>query len=689
MSLFRVLQVAIFLLQFAMVLPTHAQNDPSQSLAAHEEIALKAAAKNVAPSVVQIRTIGGLESVDGTLLADGPTTGLVISPDGYIISSAFNFAQQPASILVTFASGKQTPAELIATDHSRMLVLLKANGVSDLPVPTMAPLEDIRPGQWAVAVGRTFRVDRINVTVGIVSALNRILGKVIQTDADVSLANYGGPLIDVRGRVLGVVVPMAPQATSEIAGAEWYDSGIGFAVPLAGYSDRIEQLKKGKDLRPGLLGIGMTPKSPHSSPAELASVRPDSPAGQARLKKGDRVVELNGKPIKTQTALRFALGTAYGGDTVRLIAMRGKERLERSITLIGEMPAYRHAFLGILPMRPPIEVPAPAGEKANAANDKNTTDGKKETDKAKKGITVRMVYDGSPAADAGIQPGDRVVQINETDVNSIDDAIGATNSMAPGIKAPVRLLRGDQQMDLTLSAARLPANVPDELPAAYMTRAGEQSDAKAEPKNGETRDLKLPEFPNKCKVYVPASHNAGQRQAAMLWLQSDKDAKPEDIIRQWQPLCDRDGILLVVPSPSGKDRWERTDLEYLRRLSEHLLAQYKVDPHRTIMCGQGTGGTIAWQAAISFRDLYRGVAAIASPPPRSLRVPPNDPSLRLAIFAALPADKENATPITIGLRKFDDAGYNVATMTTTSATGKLSDDERYQVARWLDTLDRF
>jgi serine protease Do len=690
--------VPICILYFAILsvggaLVTQAAAQSTEPLEAREETALKAAAENVAPSVVQIRTIGGLESVDGTILADGPTTGLVISPDGYILASAFNFAQQPASILVMFASGKQAPAELVATDHSRMLVLLKASGVSDLRVPPMTPLDEMKPGQWAVAVGRTFRADRINVTVGIVSALERMLGKVIQTDADVSLANYGGPLVDIRGRVIGIIVPMAPQASSEVAGAEWYDSGIGFAVPLAGFAERIEQLKKGKDLRPGLLGIGMTPKSPHSSPAELAAVRPDSPAGQAGLKKGDRIVEINGKPIKTQTALRFALGTAYGGDTVKLVAMRGKERIERTITLIGEMPAYRHAFLGILPMRPEPEAVPPSDDKDNAekkaSDKKETSDDEKKADKSPKGIVVRMIYEGSPAAEAAIQPGDRIVRINEAEVDSVDDAIGASNSAAPGNKIAVQLIRNNQTMDVTLTAARLPANVPNELPPAYPAKANAQPAAKAT--DGEIRDLKLPEFSNKCRIYVPAAHETGRPQAAVLWLQSQtaSDAKPDDVIRQWQSVGERDGILLVVPSPNGKERWERTDLEYLRRLAERLVAQYKIDPHRMVVCGHGRGGTIAWQAALSFRDLFRGVVAIASPPPRSLRVPPNDPSLRLAIVAALPANKENAAPIALGLRKFDDAGYNLATMTTTSSTGQLSDDERNVLARWIDTLDRF
>ena len=178
------------------------QTRPPTSLAAQEEAAIRAAVARVADSVVQIRTIGGLEEVDRTLLPDGPTTGLVISADGYIVSSAFNFVQQPASILVTFATGEQAPAELVAKDHSRMLVLLKAQGVSDLPVPEFVPVDEIRVGQWAIAVGRTFRADRPNISVGIVSALDRMFGKVIQTDADVSTANYGGPLVDIRGRVL-------------------------------------------------------------------------------------------------------------------------------------------------------------------------------------------------------------------------------------------------------------------------------------------------------------------------------------------------------------------------------------------------------------------------------------------------------------------------------------------------------
>ncbi len=697
--LLHVLPLIFCALQFALVSPVRASDNPGVSLEAREEAALKAAADSVAPSVVQIRTIGGFDVVEGTALADGPTTGVIVSPDGYIISSAFNFAQQPASILVTFASGKQAPAELVATDHSRMLVLLKANGVADLPVPTMAPVAEVRPGQWAVAVGRTFRTDKINITVGIVSALGRMFGKAIQTDADVSLANYGGPLVDIHGRVMGIIVPMAPQSANEIAGTEWYDSGIGFAVPLAGLADRIEKMKKGEDQRPGLLGVGTSPKNPHSSPAELIAVRPDAPAGQAGLKKSDRIVEINGKPIKTQTDLRFALGAAYGGDEVRVVAMRGKERIERTIKLAGELPPFQHAFLGILPMRQaskPAVAEKPQKDSQPEAKEKKgdleANDAEEpaadETDDAKgvEGVVVRMVYDGSPAAEAGVLVGDRITHINESKVDSVDNAIHAVNNLAPGNKVELKLIRQNEPKQLTLTASRLPTNTPTSLPPAYALSPVTTGAEKAA--TGETRDLKLPEFPNKCRVYLPASP-ADRPLAAFLWVQNPGDSKPDDVIHDWQSVCDRFGIMLVIPSPAGKDQWERPELDYLRRLSEHIVAQYKIDTHRLVIHGQGKGGAIAWPLALASRDLFRGISTSATPLPRPLRMPANEPSLRFAIFSVLPASKDSSASLAAGLKKFTEAGYSVETTTTTDPSGQLSDTERQQLARWIDTLDQF
>jgi serine protease Do len=686
------------ILHFAFAVVVSADDSAEVPLLSQEEAALRVAADTVADSVVQIRTIGGLDVVEGTLLADGPTTGLIISSDGYIISSAFNFVQQPTSILVTLPTGKQAPAQLVATDHSRMTVLLKVNGVADLQTPIFAPAEEIKPGQWAIALGRTFRADRVNVSVGIISAVNRMFGKAIQTDAAVSTACYGGPLVDIRGRVIGLIVPIAPQTASEVAGAEWYDSGIGFAVPLAPLSEQISRMKKGEDLHPGVLGIGMPAKNPHSSPAELAAVRPDSPAGLAGLKKNDRILEVDGKPIRNQTDLRFALGPRYAGERVRIVVQRGDEQLDRTVALAGEMPAFRHPFLGILPIRPATNG-ADVAEEANAADDAEESNepAKAQNGETKPespgGVKVRLIYPGSAAEEAGVLAGDRIVRIDETKIASISDAIDALNNSAPGVEVKLRLVREAEPVDVALKAGRLPNNVPAELPAAIEGRdeaASESGPADAEnAKQGEIRELKLPEFPQKCKVYVPASHEAGQRQAALFWLHSPGASTPDDVIAQWKTICDRDGMLLVVPTASDASRWERTEVEYLRRLAERVIADYKIDPRRVVVFGQEGGGAMAWLFGLSSRDLFRGIATSAAALPRQINVPPNEPSQRLAIFAGIPAAKEVAAQIAQGLEKLSEAGYPVTTVTAVAESGKLTDVQIEELARWIDTLDRF
>src|SRR5438552_391160 len=174
-----------------------------------QEKAMKTALEKVAPSVVQIETTGGTDIIDtgprGQPIRKGvgPTTGLIVSPDGYIISSAFNFANKPSFIVVAIVGQKERlPAEIVATDQTRMLTLLKVKA-SGLPMPVPSPKKDIKVGQWGIAVGRTLdpqSMDRaLSVSVGIISAINRIWGKAIQTDAKVSPVNYGGPLIDIFG----------------------------------------------------------------------------------------------------------------------------------------------------------------------------------------------------------------------------------------------------------------------------------------------------------------------------------------------------------------------------------------------------------------------------------------------------------------------------------------------------------
>lgn len=328
------------------------------SLLALEEQAFKEATAKVAPSVVQIQTFGGLDRVGETLTGTGPTAGVIVSPDGYIISSAFNFAAKPAAVIVRLADNTQHDAKLIATDYSRMLTLLKIAG-ADLPVPGSAPVAEAKVGEWTLAVGKAFDPVTPNMSPGVLSAKDRIWGKAIQTDAKTSPFNYGGPLLDIHGRVMGIIVPLSMTNDEVMAGAEWYDSGIGFAVPIDQVMASVERLKAGEDLHRGTLGIVTTKPGELFAQPVVAEVRGGSPAAAAGLKADDVITAIDGRPIARQAEVLRALGPKYAGDTAEIAVKRGDG--EQTVTVTLEKPADP----SILPEQQPAEqpgedVPAPS-----------------------------------------------------------------------------------------------------------------------------------------------------------------------------------------------------------------------------------------------------------------------------------------------------------------------------------------
>ena len=157
-------------------------------------------------------------------------------------------------------------------------------------------------------------------------------------------------MIDLKGRVLGILAPMSPQGQEEIAGAEWYDSGIGFAVPLVDILPRLDQMKQGRDLKPGLLGVSLKGEM-YQGPIEIAARSANSPAAMAGFEKGDQIVEINGKPVRWEAELRHQLGRRYAGDIVHVVAKRGEDRIEADVELAAEIEPFDVSFLGILPMR--------------------------------------------------------------------------------------------------------------------------------------------------------------------------------------------------------------------------------------------------------------------------------------------------------------------------------------------------
>src|SRR5262249_54928342 len=161
---------------------------------------------------------------------------------------------------------------------------------------------------------------------------------------------------------------------------EWYDSGIGFAIPLEDINAVLPKLKAGQTLKRGLLGV--TPKSAdlYSVQATVGAVQAGSAAAKANIQAGDIIVEIDGKPVANQAQVMHHLGAKYEGDTATVKVQRGMEVIDLGkLTLGGQQQAVAQAFLGILPLR----------------------------DDPEPGVQVRYVYPKSPADAAGIKEGDR------------------------------------------------------------------------------------------------------------------------------------------------------------------------------------------------------------------------------------------------------------------------------------------
>jgi serine protease Do len=316
--------------------------------------AFRAAAAKARPAIVSIETFGGVtgEGKKGAGASfkpgEGPTTGVVISSDGYILTSTFNFLNRPPIITVVFANGDRRVAKLLGRDETRKLCLLKVDGASGLTPAEMAAPDKLRVGQWAIALGVGFGESEPSLSAGIISALNRVSGRAIQTDANLSPANYGGPLIDIEGRVIGICVPLSPGSKETAAGAEWYDSGIGFAVPVAGLETVLDRLKEGKTLQNGYLGVQAQPTGDPPAGAVISKVLPKSAAEAAGLKDKDQILKVAGDEVVDVTQLSVLVGRYLHGDTIKLTIKRGDQQLEVDVTL-GDMPAP-----------PPMPMPMPA-----------------------------------------------------------------------------------------------------------------------------------------------------------------------------------------------------------------------------------------------------------------------------------------------------------------------------------------
>lgn len=366
------------------------------------EAAVGNALRSVEPSVVTIETVGGVRAVDlpgnakekmtlperprddkdapkkddeeepvpegrtprfgdefkkmlampGFQKAEGPTTGVILSGDGYIVTSAWNFESRPTVVTVTTGDGKTTAARLLGIDRASGFALLKIER-EGLPAATFLDPKKVTVGAWAFAVGRA--LDKAaDVKYGIISAKNRIDGNAIQTDAATSPSNYGGPLVDLDGRVYGIIVPLGAQG--EDTNPNWYDSGIGFVAPVPDPQALIRRLgKEGTELFPAFLGVATDQDRPGPG-ALISEIVPDTAAAKAGLVKGDVILAVDGVPVPHAFGLRFELGRRRSGDKVKLTVSREGKEIEIEAEL-DRRPQRQAAD-----EKMPVPLPGPEGK---------------------------------------------------------------------------------------------------------------------------------------------------------------------------------------------------------------------------------------------------------------------------------------------------------------------------------------
>jgi len=291
----------------------------------------------LANSVVTISSRVSDASGDG----DATGTGVVLTADGEILTNAHVVAGA-TNVSVRFA-GETEPraAVVLASDPGNDMALLKIDATNLKPA-TFAQPGTIRVGDAVIAIGYALALDGgPSVTSGIISALKRTiitesgaLNGLIQTDAAISSGNSGGPLVNLRGEVVGINTAVARSDINQAA------TNIGFSISVDEIGPVLTQLRSqasGAVREEGFLGVGLSARTDGGQGAIITSVQPDSPASLAGIKQDDIVLSVDGEPIDGQAGLVAAIRDASPGQTVEIEILRVSSRLTVKATLVARV----------------------------------------------------------------------------------------------------------------------------------------------------------------------------------------------------------------------------------------------------------------------------------------------------------------------------------------------------------------
>jgi serine protease Do len=368
-------------------------------------------------------------------------SGFVIDAEGIVVTNN-HVVEETERIRVTLADGESYPAEVIGTDPSTDIAVLRVAAPRKLPVLRLGDSDGIRVGDWAIAVGNPFGKLEGSVTVGVVSAKGRsdleieggapALQDFIQTDASINFGNSGGPLVNIHGDVIGMNTAINPTG-----------QGIGFAIPANLLRRTVDQLiAHGRVIR-GYLGVFPQELTPDIAEGKglggvrgvlVGQVLRDTPAARAGLQTGDVIVRLDGRSVTSVSAFRMIVSEVKIGERLRVDIVRGEKPLTVEVVLVerpdqsgtpekDERPApVDEAGLGL----EVAEITAEVRRELGLADDED-------------GVLIQNVGEGSPADRAGLEPGFVIKEIGDRTIRTLGDFRSAIEA-ARGSKRPIILL---------------------------------------------------------------------------------------------------------------------------------------------------------------------------------------------------------------------------------------------------------
>ncbi len=413
----------------------------SKGLRLLEEIqaAISHLAERVTPTVVGVSTIRQLSQSgkvprQSRFRTPGSGSGVIIHEDGYIVTND-HVINNGVEAEVHFSDQSTLIAEIIAHDPDTDLALLKVEADHKLPSATFGDSGTVKVGQWVLAVGNPFGLDR-TVTLGVVSGIGREnmnlsrYENFIQTDASINPGNSGGPLFNLRGEVIGINTAIINLA-----------QGIGFAIPSNMASRIIDQLKTGGKVVRGWLGVGIQPLTaqladkfgvPDGKGILVNEVFADDPADHAGIKSGDIITQIGNERLESPNQLSRVVAGFSPGEKVLVHIIRDRRPLQLPVFLGVKKDKSIEALLPPTPAEVDlgIDVSPVTEELAKNFSIEQTT-----------GILVLHVTQGSIAYTEGLRRGDIIREVNRAEVPTMKEFRQVLKAIQPGETILLRILR--------------------------------------------------------------------------------------------------------------------------------------------------------------------------------------------------------------------------------------------------------